>query len=185
MDPLGNIPIFNSVLQDIAPARRTRIIAREKLFALAILLLFLLLGPALLRFLGLSQSSLYLSGGILLFIIALRMIFPQPKPLAAPEREEPFIVPLAVPMVAGPSTLATLLLFSSSRPDLLASWVLALLLAWLAGTLILVSSPILMRWLGPRGLKAIERLMGMLLILLAVQMFLNGLTQYVHGEYLP
>ena len=177
MDPLGNIPVFNAVLRDLEPARRRRVIARELIFALAILLGFLIAGPWILTLLGLSQPSLNLAGGILLFIIALKMVFPQPHSAIEDTEGEPFIVPLAVPMVAGPSTLATLLLLSSSRPGQLTGSLLALLLAWLGTTAILVISPLALRFLGDRGLRALERLMGMLLILIAVQMFLNGLAQ--------
>lgn len=180
MDPLGNIPIFNAVLARFEPARRSRIVARELIFALIILLGFLFAGNVVMTFLGLSQPTLSLSGGILLFIIALRMIFPR----AGNEEEDvqdPFIVPLAVPLVAGPSTLAVLLLLSSSEPDRLWEWCIALLIAWTATTVILACSPWLMKVLGDRGVRALERLMGMLLVLLAVEMFLDGLAAFYRG----
>jgi len=182
MDPLGNVPVFNAVLARCDAARRTRIIARELIIALVILLLFLLTGNAILRFLGLSQSSLNIAGGVLLFIISLRMIFPVRMAHAEAEFEdEPFLVPLAVPMVAGPSTIAILLLLSSSQPDRLFEWSLALFIAWLGTTILLVVSPFLMKRLGTRGARALERLMGMILVILATQMLLNGIRDFVQS----
>lgn len=181
MDPLGNIPVFNSLLKEYPATRRARIIAREMSFALLILLFFLFAGTRILEFLGLSQSSLRLSGGILLFIIAIRMIFPTSSQQRVERVEEPFIVPLAVPMIAGPSTISVLLLMSSTAPERMADWTAALLMAWGAGTLILVFSPVMLRLLGERGLRAIERLMGMLLVLIAVQMVMDGISEYVRG----
>ncbi len=184
MDPLGNVPIFQSILEPFPTRQRTRIIARELLFALVILLGFLLAGNPILEFLGLGQPSLSIAGGVLLFIIALRMVFPGRRGGMAEEEEEesdPFIVPLAIPLVAGPSTIALLLLLGSQQPGLLLEWVLALLIAWGLATVILVSSPYLTRFVGPRGLRAIERLMGMLLILVAVQMLLDGIAIYVRN----
>ncbi len=182
MDPLGNVPIFQSILQPFPTRQRTRIIARELIFALAILLVFLLAGNRILNFLGLGQPSLSISGGVLLFIIALRMVFPGRRGGSDEEVEsDPFIVPLAIPLIAGPSTIALLLLLGSSQPGLLLEWVLALLLAWSLATIILVASPYITRFVGPRGLRAVERLMGMLLILVAVQMLLDGIAIYVRN----
>ena len=182
MDPLGNVPVFNAVLAQCDDARRTRIIARELVIALVILLLFLLTGNAILKFLGLSQSSLNIAGGILLFIISLRMIFPGRGSHADVDvEEEPFLVPLAVPLVAGPSTIAILLLLSSTQPDRLMEWSLALFLAWLGTTVLLVASPFLMKKLGARGARAMERLMGMILVILATQMLLNGIRDFVRS----
>ena len=180
MDPLGNIPVFNSVLARFSSRRRSAIVARELVFALIILLAFLFAGTTILEFLGLSQSSLSISGGVLLFIIALRMIFPRRVVADAPvEEEEPFIVPLAMPMVAGPSTIAILLAMSSTQPERMWEWCIALVMAWVVTTVLLTSSPFLMRILGTRGLRALERLMGMLLVMLATQMLLNGVKAFV------
>ena len=180
MDPLGNIPVFNGLLSRFTSAERSRIFLREMLIALAVLLLFLYGGNTFMNFLGLTQPSLNLTGGILLFIIALRMIFPRPRQTEE-EFDDPFIVPLAIPMVAGPSTLAVLLVLSSSQPERIHEWCLALLLAWVASTLILAVSPVFLRIFGNRGLRALERLMGMLLIMLAVQMLLNGVTDFLQS----
>jgi len=181
MDPLGNIPVFNAVLARFDPRTRSRIVARELTIALAILLGFLFAGNPVMQFLGLTQPTLSLSGGILLFIIALRMIFPRPSGNDEEEMHDPFIVPLAMPLVAGPSTIAILLLQSSQHPERIWQWCLALVLAWSAATAILACSPWLMKALGDRGVRALERLMGMLLVLLAVQMFSDGVAQFVRS----
>ena len=123
MDPLGNVPVFNAVLANFSKKQRMQIVARELCIALAILFLFLFSGNAILSFLGLSQSSLNIAGGILLFIIALRMIFPKPLgDVELEDGEDPFLVPLAIPMIAGPSTIAVLLLLSSGEPDRMVEW---------------------------------------------------------------
>ncbi|NIQ12898.1 MAG: NAAT family transporter [Candidatus Dadabacteria bacterium] len=183
MDPLGNIPTFQSILQNFNTKSRIKIIFRELIFALVILLVFLVSGTKLLSYLGLSQPSLSIAGGILLFIIALRMVFPTQDSFVKDKIEEPFIVPLAVPLIAGPSTIAILLLLSSSEPQRMTEWILSLLIAWLFSTIILVVSPFILKFLGKRGLKAIERLMGMILVLIAVQMFLNGYSQYIKETF--
>ncbi len=180
MDPLGNVPVFHAVLANFDSARRTRIVARELVLALLILFLFLFSGNAILGFLGLSQSSLSIAGGVLLFLISLRMIFPRPASQdAIEESDDPFLVPLAIPMIAGPSTIAMLLLLSSGQPDRMLDWSLSLFLAWLGTTVLLVASPLLMRVLGNRGARALERLMGMILVILATQMLLNGVRDFV------
>jgi multiple antibiotic resistance protein len=181
MDPIGNIPVFNAVLSKFEPRRRAVITARELVFALIILVTLLFAGTAILDFLGLTQPSLNIAGGVLLFIIALRMIFPHLATEPPAHTEEPFIVPLAMPMIAGPSTIAMLLLLSSRSPERIWEWGTALVLAWLGAVVLLTSSPFLLRALGPRGLKAMERLMGMLLVLLATQMLLNGVREFVRS----
>jgi multiple antibiotic resistance protein len=182
MDPLGNIPVFNSVLSRFEPRRRAQITARELVVALVIMLVLLFAGTAILEFLGLSQPSLNIAGGVLLFLIALRMIFPpRGAESAAEPDEEPFIVPLAMPMVAGPSTIAVLLLLSSTEPERIWEWCAALVIAWAVTTVLLTASPFMMRVLGNRGLRAMERLMGMLLVLLATQMLLNGVREFVRS----
>jgi len=182
MDPLGNVPIFNAILSRFDSTRRTVIVARELCIALLILLGFLFAGNSILGFLGLSESSLNIAGGILLFIISMRMIFP--RSVAVDEidgADDPFLVPLAIPMIAGPSTIAILLLLSSSQPDRMTEWSIALFLAWLGTTILLVASPFLLRILGTRGSRALERLMGMILVILATQMLLNGIRDFVHS----
>ena len=175
MDPLGNIPPILALLRDLPPRRRRLVILRELVIALAVLLAFLFFGQTILDFLDLQQESVAIAGGIVLLIIALRMIFPNRDGLMGHMPEgEPLIVPLAVPMIAGPSTMATLILMVRSDPDRLGGWLVALLLAWSATAILLLMAPVLYRLLRERGLLAMERLMGMLLVMIAVQMLLNG-----------
>jgi MarC family membrane protein len=181
MDPLGNVPIFLSVLDDVAAERRTRIIVRELLLALLVLVLFLFFGRYLLGFLQLSPEAIRIAGGIILFLIALKMVFPVPRSAHAEETidGEPLLVPLAVPLVAGPSAMAMVMLLATNDPSRMGEWLVALLAAWLLTSLILVSATGLKRLLGRRGLVAMERLMGMLLIAIAVQMLLEGISAYL------
>lgn len=183
MDPLGNIPIFLSVLDDVAPERRTRVLIRELLLALVVLVLFLFFGQYLLGFLQLSEHSIRIAGGIILFLIALKMVFPVRRSMHDTEvlQGEPLLVPLAIPLVAGPSAMAVVMLMASNDPSRMAEWLIALFAAWLLSSLILVSATGLKRFLGQRGLIAMERLMGMLLIALAVQMLLEGISAYIKG----
>ncbi len=182
MDPLGNLPIYMSVLKTIEPKRRQIIICRELAAALLILMLFLHSGQALLDFLNIEQETVSIAGGILLFLIALRMIFPQPGGvMSLPSGEEPFIVPLAVPLIAGPSTMAALILLSNQEPNKMVQWSLALFAAWLVSAVILSFSGVFHRLLGEKGLNAIERLMGMILIMVAIQMLLNGISIYIRS----
>ncbi len=176
MDPFGNVPLVLKLLEDVEPSRRRRVIARELGFALAILLLFLFAGQAILDFLGLQRESVTIAGGIVLGIIGLRLIFPRPEGLLGHQPDgEPFLVPLAIPLIAGPSAMATVILMARTAPDAMGRWVAAVLLAWGITAAVLLSAPALYRLLRERGLQAIARLMGMLLIMIAVQMVLNGL----------
>ncbi|MGH7726525.1 MAG: YhgN family NAAT transporter [Candidatus Eiseniibacteriota bacterium] len=179
MDPLGNIPLFTSALSQVPAPRRRRVLVRELLIAYAVLALCLLIGQPLLAWLKLDSESISIAGGIVLFLIALRMIFPtEGGVLGEPVEGEPFIVPLAIPLLAGPSALSALLLLSRSAPNRLGDWFLALTIAWAASAAILLSSGVLVRLLRKRGLIAMERLMGMILVMLAVQLFLDGLSRY-------
>lgn len=181
MDPLGNIPVFLSILKNVEPKRRTFILIRESIIALIIMILFLFTGQYILSFLGLKQESISIAGGIILFLIALKMIFPHEHTVAENQtEEEPFIVPLAIPMIAGPSVLATLLLLVKSNPNRLFDWFLAVIIAWVISALILLCSPFVQKILKDRGLIAVERLMGMILVALSVQMFLNGVAAYLN-----
>lgn len=176
MDPLGNVPVVLSVLKDIDPKRQRVIIARELLIALVILLIFLFLGKPMLNFLHLQQEAVTISGGIILLIIGLRMIFPSPEGIVGQQPDgEPFIVPLAIPLIAGPSVLAMLILMTQSGPNKMTDWLFALLIAWVLTAIILLSAPLLLKLLRRRGLTALERLMGMILVMISVQMLINGL----------
>lgn len=175
MDPLGNIPVLLSVLKGIAIRRQRIIIFRELLIALVILIIFLFTGKALLNFLHLQEEAVTISGGIILLIIGLRMIFPQADGVMGQNPDgEPFIVPIAVPMIAGPSVLAMLILMTQSSPGKMLNWFLALLIAWVLSAILLLAAPLLLRILKERGLIALERLMGMILVMMAVQMLING-----------
>ena len=179
MDPLGNVPLFLSVLKTVPAERRRVVIARELAIAFLVLVLFLLAGGRLMQFLGLEQPAIGIAGGIVLFLIAIRMVFPsETKRFGGTTPEgEPFIVPLAIPLVAGPSALATVILLQATldRLELLG----ALAIAWGVSAVILLSSTMLYRVLRERGLIAVERLMGMLLVMLAVQMLMNGLREFM------
>lgn len=179
MDPLGNIPPFLSALKTVEPDRRRKILLREILIAYVVLLAFLFAGKYLLRALSLQEETVSIAGGIVLFLIALRMVFPRHDTSADALEGEPFIVPLAIPLIAGPSTLASLLLLQQSTPNATVQLFLALTLAWIVTAIILLSSTIFYRVLKERGLIAVERLMGMLLVMLAVQMFINGLAKFM------
>lgn len=182
MDPLGNVPVFTTVLAKLERERRIAVVTRELLIALLVLLGFLLAGNTILTFLGITPSSLNIAGGLLLFIISLRMIFPHEFDTGDEEDiDDPFIVPLAVPLIAGPSTIAVLLLLSSSQPERLLEWGIALILAWLGATALLITSPLLINIIGKRGSRALGRLMGMVLVILATQMLLNGMRDFIAG----
>jgi multiple antibiotic resistance protein len=182
MDPIGNIPLFLSVLKPVDSGRRRRVLVREIAIAYLVLLAFVFLGGYILRFLGLDEATISIAGGIVLFLIALRMIFPDGGGAApdAPEGE-PFIVPLAIPLFVGPSTLAALLLLQRTAPGQTVSLLLAVTIAWGLSGAILLSSTFVYRVLRARGLMAMERLMGMLLVMIAVQMFMNGARTFLGG----
>ncbi|MGP1992975.1 YhgN family NAAT transporter [Zobellia laminariae] len=176
MDPLGNIPVLLSIMKGISPKRQRFIIIRELLIALVILVIFLFGGQSLLTFLHLQQESVTIAGGIILLIIGLRLIFPNGEGVMGKQTDgEPFIVPIAIPMIAGPSVLAMLILMTKNDPKHLSNWFFALLIAWTATAALLLAAPFLYKILRERGLKAIERLMGMILVMMAVQMLINGI----------
>ena len=180
MDPLGNIPLFLSLLRNVAPERRRRVMIRELIIALVALFAFLLGGSYVLKALQLRPESISIGGGIVLFLIGVKMIFPPREGIFGnTPGVEPFIVPLAIPGVAGPSAMAAVMLMTNSAPGRTVDWSIALFAAWLATALILLSSTFLFRLLGQSVLTALERLMGMLLIALSVQMFLDGVALYL------
>ncbi len=180
MDPLGNLPIVLSILKHIDPKRRRKVLIRELIFALLILMLFLFAGQSILSFLHVQPETLSISGGIILFIIAIKMIFPSAGSITGlAAGEEPFIVPMAIPMIAGPSVIAALLLLSSQYPDKLLELSASVLLAWFVTFIILMFYAFFNKLLGERGLKAVERLMGLLLVMISTQMFLDGVKSYL------
>ena len=180
LDPLGNIPLFLSVLKTVSPERRRKVLVREIAIAYLVLLLILFLGSYALQFLHLDPEAISIAGGIVLFLIALRMIFPREASSAIDSLEgEPFVVPLAIPLFAGPSTLATILLLRQSSPSHAGLLLLAITIAWALSGSILLASTFFYRVLGESGLIAMARLMGMLLVTVAVQMLLNGLKSFL------
>ncbi|MDH4321491.1 MAG: MarC family protein [Desulfobulbaceae bacterium] len=182
MDPVGNIPLYLVTLQGYAADRQRRIIIRELLFALTALILFLFSGQFLLKLLNISESALTMAGGIILFLIAIKMIFPATMGTMAQDMDiegEPFIVPLAIPFIAGPSALAAVLFIVSRDTARWPEWLGAILLAWLASGIILFAANHLSSYLGKRGIIAIERLMGMILTAIAVEMIMNGINQFL------
>ena len=181
MDPLGNIPLFLSVLKQVPEERRRLVLRRELLIAYLVLLIFLVLGPYILSFLQVSQEAIRIGGGIVLFLIAVKMVFPKEGGLLGKTPDgEPFIVPLAIPLIAGPSSLAMIMLMRKSAEGQWLDMWLAVTAAWVVSALILLASRRLYVLLGERGLIAIERLMGMVLIIMAVQMLLEGTAEYLN-----
>jgi multiple antibiotic resistance protein len=181
MDPLGNIPPFLSILKAVPVKRRRLVLLREIAFAYAVLLVFLFVGKYVLQFLRLEQATIGIAGGIVLFLIALRMVFPREGGVLGEDQleGEPFLVPLAIPLLVGPSTLAALLLLQRTSPADTGSLLIAVTIAWALSGCILLGSTFLYRVLRERGLMAMERLMGMLLVMVAVQMLMNGVEEFL------
>ncbi|WP_422667350.1 YhgN family NAAT transporter [Buchnera aphidicola] len=182
MDPLGNLPIFMAILKKIEPRRQKIIVIREMIIALIIMLLFLFIGEKILNILNLKTETVSISGGIILFFIALSMIFPSEniENNSMSLDEEPFLVPLAIPLVAGPSLLATLMLLSHQYLNNISSLVLSLFISWLLTLIILLLSGFFLQFFGIKGANALERLMGLILIMLSTQMFLDGIKIWLN-----
>lgn len=180
MDPFGNMPLVISVLKNVDQGARTRVVLRECAIAYGVLLAFMFGGDKFMHLLRLSDNALAIAGGIILFLIALRMVFPHAEGIFGDTGDtSSFIVPLAIPAIAGPSALATVLLLASREPQRVLDWVAALSLAMLASTLVMVSAQRISGWIGKRGVIAIERLMGLVLTAIAVQMLLAGIERFV------
>jgi MarC family membrane protein len=177
-DPLGNIPIFANALRGVAPERRTRVILREVLIAFVLLLAFMFVGDGFLRVMNLSDLSLQIAGAVVLFLIALRMIFPPDKSEDMVPLTEPLIVPLAIPALAGPSALATVMLLVSQAPERRMEWVAALTVTMVVCGIVLVLAEKIRRLLGDRLVMAFERLMGLILVAIAVEMLLRGIRTF-------
>jgi len=180
-DPLGNIPLFISSLKNVPQPRRPKVILRECIIAAGVLVAFLFFGDVFLSALGLSDEVLKISGGVILFLIAVNMIFPGTGgKLVEDEIEgEPFIVPVAIPLIAGPGALTYVMLLMKSDPSRGLEWVGAILIAMAVSMAAFFASSKLKEWLGPRALSAIERLMGLVLTAIAIEMLLGGLSQYI------
>ena len=181
IDPLGNIPSFNAVLSHIAPGRRRFIITRECAIGYGVLLLFTLAGQPILRFFHISESSLGIGGGLVLFLIAIKMIFGSAENVFGDETEkgqEPLIVPLAVPLLAGPSAIASVMLQSARHPD--HQWVIiaAISSAFILATLCLLLGAKMAAYLGTKGISALTRLVGLVLVAVSVEMMLSGFRSF-------
>jgi MarC family membrane protein len=177
-DPIGNIPIFVNALKDVRPERRPWVILREVLIAFILLLSFMFVGEGFLRVMGLSQVSLQIGGGVILFLIALRMIFPPLQADVAEELGEPLIVPLAIPAIAGPSALATVLLLVSQAPGRRLEWIGALCVTMVVSAVVLVLAERIQRVGGARFVIALERLMGLVLVAVSIEMMLRGIKTF-------
>lgn len=178
-DPIGNIPIFANALKHVAPQRRPWVILREVLIAFVLLLTFMFVGDGFLRVMNLSELSLQIGGGVILFLIALRMIFPPPSGIEGPEtRGEPLIVPLAIPAIAGPSALATVLLLVSQAPERRMEWIAALCVTMTVSAVVLVLAERIQRVAGDRFVVALERLMGLVLVSVSIEMMLRGIKTF-------
>ncbi|MCB1108696.1 MAG: NAAT family transporter, partial [Chlamydiia bacterium] len=169
MDPLGNVPIFIALLKDVSIKRQKIIILRELIIALLIIIAFVFFGEGLLNLLHVSPMTIQIAGGLILFIIALKMIFPPPKQeFTLKKNEEPFLVPMAIPLVAGPSVLAAVMIYSRQLEGV-GLLIGSLVIAWVVSAIILLSATQLKKVLGSKGISACERLMGLILILIAVE----------------
>jgi MarC family membrane protein len=180
LDPFGSLPIFISVLKAVPPERRRIVALRETCIAFAVLLAFMLGGQHFLALMRLSERSLEVAGGVILLIIAMRMIFKGGGDVYAADGEarEPFIFPLAVPLLAGPSAMATVLLLASRQPQRLLEWAGALTVAMLVCAIVLLAADRIRAVLGHSMVAALEKLMGLVLTAVAVEMVLAGLKRY-------
>lgn len=182
MDPFGNIPLFISALKKVAPERRKAVLIRELVIALAISVAFLFLGKWFLRMFGIHSFSMSIAGGIILFIISMKLVFNNDdEPHTNPKEEEPFIVPLAIPLVAGPAVLSIIMILSAQQPNKLLT-LSALLTASIINSAVLMLSFPISNLLGKKGLVAIERLTGMILVLMSVDMVMGGISEFMKGS---
>jgi MarC family membrane protein len=180
IDPFGNVPLVNAMLAGVTPERRVRVVLRECAIAYAILMLFMLFGRAFLELMHLSETSLSIAGGVILFMIAIRMVFAHPGGAFGPHgKGEPLIVPLAIPLIAGPSALATVMLMATREPAKMTMWAAAITVTMALAAVILVAGGRLERWLGDQAMQAIERLMGLILTAIAVEMLLGGIREFL------
>ena len=180
MDPVGNIPLFLSALRQVEPSRRGRVILRECVIAFVVLLLFVFFGSMILGVLGLSDAALAIAGGVILFLIALRMIFRHPEGIfGIGAGGEPFIVPLATPAIAGPAAIATVMLLVLRAPHRLLEWSIAVTVAMLVTVAVLTAAERIAKLAGDQALAAFERLMGLILTAIAVEMLLRGIEGFV------
>lgn len=180
MDAPGNTPVFLSILGHLGKAERRRAIIREIFFALIVLLLFLFFGKSILSYLGISTPALSVAGGVVLFIVAMRMIFPhQYGPVYGKEDDDPWVVPLAIPLVAGPSSIAYIMTVAAREPDRIKDWVIATVIACILCGAVIYTIDLLRPWIKDRALTLMERIMGMILVIISIQMLMNGIAEYI------
>ena len=179
LDPLGSLPIFIPIMREVRPERRAWVALREVAIAFGVLFAFMFFGDSFLRVMRLSERSLEVAGGVILLMVAIRMIFSHAGGVyGTPQGKEPLIFPLAVPLLAGPSAMATVLLLASRQPDRLMTWVAALTCAMLVSGLVLLLCDRIRNWVGDSVVSATEKLMGLVLTAIAVEMILAGLKRY-------
>lgn len=179
LDPLGNLPVVLSLMKNVPLEKRQKLIVTECLIAFSVLLVFMLTGRAFLDLIHLSERALEVAGGVILFMVAVRLVFPGPTGLFGDLGDHPpMIFPLAIPLIAGPSAMATVMLMASRQPERMIEWIGALVCAMIVTTVVLLSGGWLMRMLGEAALRAIEKLMGLILTAVAVEMILAGTYQY-------
>ncbi len=182
MNAIGSASIFLFFLKGIPVKRQKQIVFRELLIALFIIILFYFIGNVLLNFLNITENIVQISGGVILFLLSLKMLFPPEKAhhvevVELQKIKEPLIVPLAIPLIAGPAVLATVMLYSQQQTMFVMLG--AISIAWLVSLVILILSSIISEKLGENGITAVERLMGFIMVLIAMQMFLSGVKDFL------
>ncbi len=187
VDPIGLVPVFLSLSSDLSEAKRKRVIWTAVGVAASVLFLFILAGAPLLAFLGISTGAFYVSGGILLLLFSIDMLYgrarrSQTSGEKSGEEDESInvaIFPLAIPMLSGPGSITTIMLFMSSGESTLttgAMLILSVLITMGAAALAMLGSKLIMRLIGKLGVVVLERIMGLLLAGLAVQFIYRGLS---------
>ncbi|MCX4187459.1 MarC family protein [Methylophaga sp. OBS4] len=180
IDPFGNLPFVLAVIGDSPPARYRRTIVRETLLAFVVLTVFTLAGDQVLGYLSIEQASLMVAGGVILFLISLKMIFHSAKEIFDSDyRDDPFLFPIAVPSLAGPSAITAVMILRSQQQTSVEQLLAALFLVILATCIVLLLGRRISGWLGVRGIRAVEKLMGLLLNLVAVNMMLVGVKDFM------
>lgn len=179
LDPFGNLPVVLSLLNKVDKRRHWKVVLRESLIALALLVVFYAIGPQFISLLGVDSSDLTICGGVVLGIIALRLVFPDESSSGKEQETEPFIVPLAIPLMAGPSALATVMIMAAQSAQ--HPWIgLGMMsLAWLVTVVLLLLGVILGSLIPARLLVAFERLSGLLLAVISVHMIMSGVKAYL------
>lgn len=179
LDPLGNLAVFIPIMRGVPAPRRTRVALREVAIAFGVLAVFMFLGDGFLRVMRLSERSLEVAGGVILLMVAIRMIFSHADGVyGVADGKEPLIFPLAVPLLAGPSAMATVLLLASRQPADMLTWISALACAMAVSGMALLLCDRIRRALGDSVISALEKLMGLVLTAIAVEMILAGLKRY-------